>query len=64
MMLVYLQMCTLMRHLIGHNPQPVDKHVTLSALLVCSTVLIVWVGVYSMGYRCLLHGLVESFKCL
>ena len=26
-----------MRQLIGHDPQPVDKHVILSALLVCST---------------------------
>ena len=43
------QMCTLMRQLIGHNPPPTDKHVALSALLVCSTVLIVWVGAYYAG---------------
>ena len=38
-------MCKLMKQLIDHNPEPVDKHVTLSALLVCSTVLI-YVGAY------------------
>ena len=37
----YHQLCTVMRQLISHDPQPVDKHVTLSALLVCSTVLII-----------------------
>lgn len=50
------QMCTLMRQLIGHNPHhPVDKHVTLSALMVCSMVLIVWVGAYCVG-ECLCVG--------
>ena len=44
MMMLSLQMYTSMRQLIDHNPQPVDKHMTLSALLVCSTVLIVWIG--------------------
>ena len=39
--MMLLQMCTMMRQLIEHNPQPVHKHVTLSALLVCSMVLIV-----------------------
>ena len=55
MMMMLLQMCTSMRQLIDHNPQPVDKHVILSALLVCSAVLIVWIGAYCVD-GCLLCG--------
>ena len=64
--MMLLQMCTMMRQLIEHNPQPVNKHVTLSALLVCSVVLIVWVGVYYLG-RCLWCGwdrMLSAYSCI